>query len=51
MNITERSSKDEIIDTACEIIDDKDNRINRLQGDRFALMTVLAVTICFAAIF
>ena len=51
MVINEKSPKDEIIDHACEMIDDQTTKINRLNGDRRALIVALAFTICLTTLF
>jgi hypothetical protein len=42
MNITERSSKDDIIGASCELIDSQQSRIDSLQQQQQILLLVVA---------
>ena len=49
MNITEKSTKTDIIDEAVVIITEQDERIESLKGDNKALIVLLSIS--FASIF
>ena len=51
MNITERSSKDDIITAALELTDDQAKRIETLTGQANALMILLGLTALWALLF
>ena len=51
MNITPTSTKDDIIDTACEIIDDKQNKITTLKSQQNILFSLLVITTIWNLLF
>jgi hypothetical protein len=46
MNITERSSKDEIITASLELIDDKSARIDHLEQQQVILWALVSFLFC-----
>ncbi len=51
MNINEKTNKDKIISHACELIDDKDSRINALQSQQTTLFFLLGLITVWGLIF
>jgi len=51
MNITPRSSKDEVISNACELVDLQETEIKNLKGQQTTLFYLLGGLIVFTLIF
>ena len=51
MNITPKSSKDEVISNACELVDQQETEIKNLKGQQTTLFYVLGGLIVFTLIF
>ena len=51
MTITERSSKQDIIDSSMEIISTQDDTISNLRDDRKALIYITAVALVWGVLF
>lgn len=51
MNITERSSKDDIIDTSVEMIDSQAELIKTLQSQQFILFWALGISLAWQLLF
>jgi hypothetical protein len=51
MNITERSSKDDIITASLELIDDKAARIERLEQQQVILWALVSFLFCLLLVF
>lgn len=51
MQITEKSTKSEIIDSAVELIDTQAEELKTLQSQQKALVTLLVVTTAWSLIF
>ena len=51
MNITQRSSKDEVISNACELVDLQETEIKTLKGQQITLFYLLGGITVFTLIF
>ena len=51
MNITEKSSKDDIITGSIEVIDSQASEIDSLKGDRTALIFIASVVFIWGVLF
>ncbi len=46
MNVTQKSSKDDILTAACELTDDQARRIEQLESQRSCLFIALGLLAC-----